>query len=115
MHKTLVDTLILARYEHVNKQFSTWTNFSELGQLSTEEVAVAQHGHTPLFGSDLNSVELLTFWFCLECHTHTAQVKLAGQTEFIQQWLLKVGLSLSYCLSASCLACLCCVSSLAVS
>ena len=33
----------------------------------------------------------------------------AGQTEFIQQWL---GWSLSYCLSASCLACLCCVSSL---
>ena len=30
-------------------------------------------------------------------YTHTAQVKLAGQTEFIQQWLLKVGLSLSLC------------------
>ena len=83
-------TDVSACYEHVSS-FQLGLNLVNWG--SFKAVAVAQDGHTPLFGPDRNSVELHTFWFCLECHTHTAQVKLEGQTEFIQQWLLKVGLS----------------------
>ena len=83
-----IKTDVSARYEHVNS-FQLGLNLMNWGSsecIRTEAVAVAQDGHTPLFGSDLNSVELFTFWFCLECHTTVSQHSGAETKKNYQQY-----------------------------